>query len=326
LGHRASECWSKGGKGGKGGKAGAPSSGKGHGTPFQGFCGFCKGWGHKAADCRKKQSERDKKAAAVQEETLTLLTNQKGEHAVAARGVEAICESCTEEWDIVSDETEYHDIYVGTEFEPNEETWGYIMAINSDAPWETIKEYELPILLDSGSDEHMCPRSWHTEADLVVNPRAGILRDVQGRAIREEGQRWVTMAFQGDTGLSGAAGSASESDEVRASSCFTVGGVSGPLLSAGKIVKSGGEIHLTPAGSWMTIGGRDIAVRMQGSRFVVDPVRTVSAVTYGAVAAGERMTEEEAEAAAFDIAEGMHGEAAPATPPAPGQVRFAHAD
>ena len=87
-------------------------------------------------------------------------------------------------------------------------------------------------------------------------------------------------------------------DEVRASSCCTVGGVHEPLLSTGKIVRGGGEIHLTPSGSWMELDGKTVAVRMKGNRFVLDPTRTVSAITAvpdRRVSAGEATAREETE-------------------------------
>ena len=172
------------------------------------------------------------------------------------------------------------------QYPTNSDVIGFVMGIENMAE---ISDYTGPdsvqrgqlILLDSGSDEHMCPQGWHPDADLMEKSSQGRLRDVQGNPIEEQGRRMISMDFEGWSDQGDTTG-------VRTSSCFTVGPVREPLLSAGKIVQAGGTIHYEMSGSYIEIGGKRIEVEMVGNRFAIRPWRTVAAVMPSRhVAAGE---------------------------------------
>jgi len=163
---------------------------------------------------------------------------------------------------------QYSDTYVGTAVEPP--SLGWIMGI-TDSEVDIKNIAAIGILLDSGSDEHMCPEEWHDEVDTASSLHPpGTLRDVQGNPIRAGGQRLIKMTLSQKEG----------GDPLVATSAFTVGPVTQPLLSAGKIVRSGGSIHLArdPAECYMELGGQRTPIEMVGNRFRIVPVRTVGAL------------------------------------------------
>jgi len=147
------------------------------------------------------------------------------------------------------------------------------MMISDTEAFPTRRDGEAgSILLDSGSDEHMCPSWWHKGADTVQTVQGlGPLRDVQGNIIEEKGRRWITSTYQGWN-----ADTWEPVSTVKSTSCYTIGEVRKPLLSAGKIVEAGGVIHLEKGNSFMQIGDACVPVNMQGRSFVVSPEKTVA--------------------------------------------------
>ena len=84
------------------------------------------------------------------------------------------------------------------------------------------------ILLDSGSDEHLCPESWVPCAKAWRLGRGPVLRDVQGNEIPNLGVRAVAFDVAGQP----------------AKADFTVAKVNGPLLSAGRLARRGFKIQM----------------------------------------------------------------------------------
>ena len=116
------------------------------------------------------------------------------------------------------------------------------------------------VVVDSGSDEHMCPTDWHPEAELLPSSGENPLMDVQGGLIPEDGTKEVeVMMTDGTTG-----------EWITAKSQFVVSAsVREPLWSAGKIVQNSGIVHLEKGNSYMQFG-RDnwIPLEMRGFRFI----------------------------------------------------------
>ena len=101
-------------------------------------------------------------------------------------------------------------------------------------------------LLDSGSDESMCP------ADFAPNVRleqetSRRLRDVQGKIIPSMGKKVVKLEFL-----------TQEQQGKMATANFVVGPVGTPLISAGKMVKQGFRINLELGNSYLEKGGHKI--------------------------------------------------------------------
>ena len=132
--------------------------------------------------------------------------------------------------------------------------------------------WEKGILADSGSDEHVCPETWHDDADLDLSSqgRGGALRGVQGNLISDGGRRSLGLCFQTDEG-----------SNFNATTSFVVSDrVQEPLLSIGKMVRAGGVVHLTSAGSYLLVGDRRIPIQMRGNRFYVALQRVVATVRH----------------------------------------------
>jgi len=310
-GHYAKDCWHAkggsgkgagkgyGGNGGKGGKgksgggkgfggkdAGGKPSGKGSGGKgdwgqrqqpyggkgggggggkqpyFEGYCGFCQLYGHRRADCRKRIAAQESgKVAAVAAQEATA---EQLKAAAAPAEPPKFVRSVTYEADLVVPPPFICgtcDISSGPSSRPDV---GWIMGVAA----ESEDLVGSPILLDSGSDEHMCPTHWHRDADTLGPGPGGQLRDVQGGVIEDQGRRWVTMDLPSADG---------NDAPVVASSCFTVGNVSEPIISVGKLVRSGGQCHFGgPLGSYVELGGRRIPVELVGNRFKILPSRTVA--------------------------------------------------
>ena len=102
------------------------------------------------------------------------------------------------------------------------------------------EDHRTLILVDSGSDEHLCPASFAPRARLA--PRgalkrsravAPMMKDVQGNVIENKGTKVVGMSL---------------GNGLHADVEFVVGPVKNPLLSAGKLVRRGYQIGMDPEG------------------------------------------------------------------------------
>jgi len=325
----SSSSFGKGKGKGKGDHYTKPFNGKG--APFQGYCGYCDGWGHKRAECRKRERDlaaRDGKAAAVANATAEeLAAAAAAPPKTGTVGAVAFCESVASshyddayswqhegpgrfacrcdyygqedenenerEWRALRNYEKHHGMWEGTALLSQLQSssggvdgWarmdeaettsshlgsvGYVMMISDSLGEDSVRGAER-ILLDSGSDEHMCPLSWHREADTLRSTNQGILRDVQGNVIPNRGQRWVAQdheAWHADDDWT--------KEQFRMTSCFTVGDVAEPLLSAGKVVAAGGTVHLEGGNSYIEVDGKRVEVTMVGRRFFVKPEKTTS--------------------------------------------------
>ena len=232
------------------------------------------------AECRKRQQDeagkRGTAAVAAQDATAE-------EHAEQVKTVRAV---------ELAHVGEYQDYDLGADID---HSLGWVMAVVAAKDSEQMPLDIGSLLLDSGSDEHMCPLKGHDDADTLVSEDPSMLRDVQGKIVADQGRIRATMNFK-EIGT----------DElVRASSCFTVGNFTEPLLSAGEIVRSEGVVHLEGGDkSYADLGGRRIPVIMVGNRFGPEPVRTVAAL-------GDRL------GASSSSSLGSSGPAAPAEAVAP---------
>lgn len=96
------------------------------------------------------------------------------------------------------------------------------------------------ILLDSGSDEQVCPEDCCNEGELSSEGLGSIrLRGVQGKQIKQLGKPCEGCRYMGDDGFC-----------VKSDSEFVVTlGLREPVLNAGKLVKSCGVIHLDAEGA-----------------------------------------------------------------------------
>jgi len=137
------------------------------------------------------------------------------------------------------------------------------------------------VVLDSGSDEHVCPVNWHSTWPTTQSSRnAGPLLDVHSRELVDRGSRRVELRlFDGEDGRT----------TFKAASDFTVcEGLREAVWSAGRIVKAGGTIHLTKQGSWMELGGRWTPVEIRGNRFITYYAAHRSRGAIGAVTGQEQ--------------------------------------
>eukprot|EP00971_Amphidinium_carterae_P241184 4788299-Amphidinium_carterae.1 len=163
-------------KGGKGkpaqpphqGNKGAGKKGEGKGkdkkegkaAPFQGYCDYCGRWGHKKADCWKKQA----KVVAVEE--------SGGAGASSSGGPSA-------------GETGSAPVASIAAVSPI-----FIMAVSNTAHKGSAGS-TVEIVADSGSGEHCCPE-WFAP-HIATEPCQVMLRDVQGRRIGDKGQKMVPL-------------------------------------------------------------------------------------------------------------------------------------
>ena len=159
------------------------SKDKGKKPYFNGACSGCGVWGHKRADCWKGTVGH---VEGVEDTPSTT--------AVAAL------------------------------FATSEEPW--IFAISSELAELSVAavtvEKETLILVDSGADEHVCPRTFGDQG--VDTPSTVRMQDVAGREIRNYGKRQVKFTIgQGEV----------------ASACFQVADVRKVVLSVGKLNRAG---------------------------------------------------------------------------------------
>ena len=146
----------------------------------------------------------------------------------------------------------------GSEDQPEEQEPIWVFGVRSCCAVERHREDY--VVVDSGSDEHMCPSDWHPEAVLLPASGENPLMDVQGGLIPEDGTKEVEVAVtDGTTG-----------EWITAKSQFVVSAsVREPLWSAGKIVQNSGIVHLEKGNSYMQFGNSTwIPLEMRGFRFI----------------------------------------------------------
>ena len=261
------------GKGKGKGKAKGKGKGKGDGGGgertseyFAGECGFCKKWGHKRRDCRLRLSARDESRSGV---SMVKAASEAG----SQRQVGMVRYSSGDGLDTDS----------GSEDIPEEQEPRWVFGVRSCCAVERHREDY--VVVDSGSDEHMCPTDWHPEAILLPASGANPLMDVQGGLIPEDGQKEVEVIMtDGTTG-----------EQITAKSQFVVSAsVREPLWSAGKIVQNNGIVHLEKGNSYMQFGNNAwIPLEMRGFRFIAKTVEPAGIVGMAA-GAGSAAADDEA--------------------------------
>ena len=138
------------------------------------------------------------------------------------------------------------------------------------------------LLLDSGSDEHMCTSKF---ADLIPTSRDGSplkLKDVQQNDLMISGQQTVPMLV-GPTGGKHA---------IEATATFRVAEVRDNILSLGKLVRKGFSFNLGPCGCSMENDGRKVPLFLERNSLRVEAHVLQRASRLGYVAAGTAVTDE----------------------------------
>ncbi|CAK0870594.1 unnamed protein product [Prorocentrum cordatum] len=203
---------------------GKQGHGKGQSDYFDGECGYCGKWGHKRADCRKKKADEAKKETgntrAVQGDgSASSSGQQQSEGGVrAASGY----------YDGVPD--------------------GWVVAVSAATSGQVAKVGG-SILIDSGSDDHLCRHKFVPEAPVNSATDAPRLFDVQQRPLPTAGLRGVEMTMQ---------------EGIKATADFLVADVNDDLLSMGKLLRQGFRFNLSMEdGLYMTKGHRSVQLELE---------------------------------------------------------------
>ncbi len=216
----------------KGSKGSGSSGGKS--GQFEGYCGYCSKWGHKAKDCRQKQ--RDQGVAGVE---------QPNKASVAPAPVTEVHVECPPD----------------RGRQECDEAW--ILAVHSEARADGDEGDWEELLVDSGSGVHVCPPSFGQELYPIDDTNGKVkMYDVQSKLIPHTGQRTMDLNLK-DAGYQG-----TENDQ-RARVAFELGPVTRPILSVGCLVDKGASVHFTPEGAWMEQGDRVLNFKRRGGTFVV---------------------------------------------------------
>ncbi|CAK0863635.1 unnamed protein product, partial [Prorocentrum cordatum] len=190
---------------------------------FDGERGYCGKWGHKRADCRKKKADDSKKepghTRAVQGDATSSSGQQPADGTVkAASG--------------------YYD------GKPD----GRAFAVTAQTGGKTTKAGG-PILIDSGSDDHLCRHRFVPEAPISAALDAPRHCDVQQRPLPTAGLKGVEMAMK---------------EGITATADFLVADVNDDLLSMGKLLRQGFRFNLSlEDGLYMAKGHRSVQLTLE---------------------------------------------------------------
>ena len=173
---------------------------------FQGYCGFCEKWGHKRADCRKRQREQGPSSTPSVKSASALPSSNSAGDAVAQ--VATL-------------------VYSGEQPKEKDDRWCF--AMTTDANCRAVKG---SVLIDSWSDEHVCRKEFAPAYETQPDPHPVTLRDVQKGVLQQYGVRDVSLQI----GPSG----------ITASQCaFKVADVNDDVLSLGRLLRRGFEFDLS---------------------------------------------------------------------------------
>ncbi|CAK0808372.1 unnamed protein product [Prorocentrum cordatum] len=189
---------------------------------FDGECGYCGKWGHKRADCRKKADDSKKEPGhtpAVQGDAASPSGQQPADGTVkAASG--------------------YYD------GKPD----GWVFAVTAQTDGKVAKVGG-SILVDSGSDDHLCRRRFVPEAPISAAVDAPRLFDVQQRPLPTAGLRGAEMTMK---------------EGITATADFLVADVNDDLLSMGELLRQGFRFnHSLEDWLYMTKGHRSVQLTLE---------------------------------------------------------------
>ncbi|CAK0797434.1 unnamed protein product, partial [Prorocentrum cordatum] len=188
-----------------------------------GECGYCGKWGHKRADCRKKKADDAKKEPG---------------HTRAVQGAAASSSGQQPADGTVRAASGYYD---GT---PD----GWVFAVTAGTDGKVAKVGG-SILIDSGSDAHLCRHRFAPEAPVSTAVDAPRLFDVQQRPLPTAGLRGGEMTLK---------------EGIKATADFLVAGVNDDLLSMGKLLRQGFKFNLhLDDGLYMTKGHRSVQLELE---------------------------------------------------------------
>ena len=202
------QCWFKDnqsakakgkGKSSKGGKGGKPQGGD---APKE-KCQICGKMNHTAEKCYQRYKEKDAKTSKVQAATTSPGTGGNSQSGTGG----SVAALSHQEVD-TSPETE--------------------LRVQTTRVRSVTAKGQGLALLDSGSDEHMCPANFAPWVEAETLARAPRLRDAQGAEIRHQCQaKTVSMRLQTD-----------DKTHLSITVTFLIGPVKQPILSLGKPCQS----------------------------------------------------------------------------------------
>ncbi|CAK0893566.1 unnamed protein product, partial [Prorocentrum cordatum] len=217
-------------KGGKDSKTksnnrdGMQGHGKGQAEHFEGECGYCGKWGHKRADCRKKKADDAKKETG---------------NTRAVQGDAAAAGSGQQQSDgTVRAASGYND--------GAPDGWVFAVSATTDGK---VAQVGGSILIDSGSDDHLCRHKFVPEAPVNSAADAPRLFDVQQKPLPAAGLRGVEMTMQ---------------EGIKATADFLVADVNDDLLSMGKLLRQGFKFNISlEDGLYMAKGHRSVQLELE---------------------------------------------------------------
>ena len=171
-----------------------------------GYCGFCEKWGHKRADCRKRQREQGPSSMPSVKSASALPNLNSAGDAVAQ----------------VATLT-----YSGEQPKEKDDRWCFAMTTDSNC--QAVKG---SVLIDSGSDEHVCRKEFAPAYETQPDPHPVTLRDVQKGVLQQYGVRDVSLQI-GPSGI------------TEAQCAFKVADVNDDVLSLGRLLRRGFEFDLS---------------------------------------------------------------------------------
>ena len=173
---------------------------------FQGYCNFCEKWGHKRADCRKRQREQGS-SSTPSVKSATALPSSSSANDVVVK-VAAVT-------------------YSGEQPKEKDDRWCFAMTTDSNC-----QAVQGTVLIDSGSDEHVCRKEFAPAYETQPDPHPVTLRDVQRGVLQQYGVRDVSLQI-GPHGI------------TEAQCAFKVADVNDDVLSLGRLLRRGFEFVLS---------------------------------------------------------------------------------
>ena len=171
---------------------------------FQGYCGFCETWRHKRADCRKRQRDQGPTSTSSVKSASALPSSNSASEAQVATVT-----------------------YSDEQSKEKDDRWCF--ALVTDSNCQAVKG---GVLIDSGSDEHVCIKEFAPAYETQLDPHPVTLRDVQRGVLQQYGVRDVSLQI-GPSGI------------TAAQCAFKVADVNDDVLSLGRLLRRGFEFDLS---------------------------------------------------------------------------------